>query len=289
MKNPDRVARFDSVSRNKKLSPVERVPYDHAVFKFRPTPRAPFCSSTWVSIHATCPDTCVFKRDAKGKPGGCFIDAEHFTGKAMARLDRAAQARGLQAREAILEEVVLVDGALRRWGWRVPQDGASGRGRDLRLHVGGDTPTAECAAMLARLAARWRASFGGDVWTYTHNWARIPAAAFGRVAVLASVELPKQVRAARRRGYAPALVVERFPNGKRPFVVADTVFIPCPAETVKKTCVECRLCLDTDALRERGQGIAFAVHGDDSALAALALVPLRVGKTSRAVLDTTVA
>jgi hypothetical protein len=120
---------------------------------------------------------------------------------------------------------------------------------------------------------------GGRVWTYTHSWRRIPAHAFWPISTLASCETPDQVKAARRRGYAPALVVEKFPKGKRPFVVAGTKFIPCPAETIGKTCVECRLCLDAD-LRGMGAGIAFQVHGDHAAQATRALVPLKVRRAA---------
>ena len=51
-------------------------------------------------------------------------------------------------------------------------------------------------------------------------------------------------------------MVAKFPDGKRPFDVAGTRFVPCPAETLGKTCVECRLCLDVD-LHAKNLGIAF--------------------------------
>jgi hypothetical protein len=265
--------RFHRESRNKKLSRVEKVPYDHPVYRFRPTPRAPFVSATYVSIESTCSDLCPFKRDEQGRPGGCFIEAEHFTRKMMATLDDGA--RGLAADKVIQLEVQEID---RTWSRGIPQDGARG-GRDLRIHVGGDTPTERSARMLAGAAARWLARGGGAVWSYTHSWRSIPASAFWPISILASVETPGQVLEARARGYAPALVVEDFPNGKLPFEVAGTKFIPCPAETVGTTCVRCRLCL-RDGLFERNYGIAFQVHGADAGAARAALTPLRIRRAA---------
>jgi hypothetical protein len=58
----------------------------------------------------------------------------------------------------------------------------------------------------------------------------------------------------------PAIVVDEFPGEKR-FVKGGVPFIPCPNETRGRTCTECQLCLDDKALKARGVGIAFAVHG----------------------------
>jgi hypothetical protein len=260
-------ARFHRTSANKKLSPVGKLALPHADFKCRPVPRAPFCSSTYVSIEATCSDACPFKRGPNGERGGCFIGADYFTQSAMRKLDAGAEA--LLGREVILQEVEEID---RTWPRGVPQDGARG-GRDLRLHVGGDVPDELSAHFLAGAAAAWRARGGGAVWTYTHSWRSVTAGAFWPISVLASVETPEDVQLARGRGYVPALVVEEFPDGKRPFKVGGTRFIPCPAETLGKTCVECRLCLDAP-LRAMGAGIAFAIHGRDAAAAKSALVQL---------------
>lgn len=263
------VAKLHRASANKKLSPVGKVPYDHPRYRFRPTPRAPFACSTYVSIEATCSDECPFKRGPNGEPGGCFIDADQFMRRSMRLLDEAA--RGREVLAVMRLEASEID---RAWPRGIPQDGARG-GRDLRIHVGGDTPNERGARMLAGAAARWIGRGGGAVWTYTHSWRSIAASSFWPIAVLASVEKPRQVREARSRGYAPALVVEDFPNGKRAFEVEGTRFIPCPAETLGKTCVECRLCLDVD-LVAKGLGIAFKVHGADSAAAVAALTPLRI-------------
>lgn len=270
-------ASFQRASSNRKLARIERVPYPHKDFSFRPTPVAPFCCSTFVSIESTCSDSCAFKRGPNGEPGGCYVDSDSFMRRAMVKLDAAA----IAGADAIADEIALIDGAFTNvtasnpCAPRIPQDGAHG-GRDLRLHVGGDVPNPRAAQDLAGAASRWRDRCGGAVWTYTHGWKRIGREMFGPISVLASVEKPRQIAAARARGYAPALVVDRFPAGKRTFRVAGIDFIPCPAETLKKTCVDCRLCMDDEGLLRRGQGIAFALHGQQAARALPALVPLKI-------------
>ena len=48
-------------SANRKLTHVDEVVYDpNSRFK-RPVARAPYCTTTYVSIEATCPSTCRFK------------------------------------------------------------------------------------------------------------------------------------------------------------------------------------------------------------------------------------
>lgn len=242
-------------SANKKLSPVINVPYDgpaKAAYPHRPTPIQPFCCSTYVSIDATCPSSCKFKRNEDGTPGGCYVDAGKtvFTIK---RLDEESQ--GAHPDEVVVAEADLID---RAWPKGVPQDGDRG-GRDLRLHVGGDTTSADATRFLADAVTRWKARGGGSVWTYTHRWAEIPRDAWGSISVLASVESPAQFAAARKMGYAPALVVSSHPT-RRAQTWEGVKVIPCPAETAGTTCVECRLCLDRP-LFDMKAGISFALHG----------------------------
>lgn len=255
--------RFHRFTRNTKLAPIERVPYDHPHFTHRPVARAPFCSSTYVSIEATCSEACPFKRGEDGSPNGCYVDADSFMHRAMLTLD--AGARGKTGAEVIAEEVAAIDAA---WPRGIPQDGARG-GRDLRLHIGGDVPDEASARALAGAAARWIARGGGRVWTYTHSWRAIAADAWWPISVLASVETPEDADLARQRGYPPAAVVTDFPDGKRLFRFGAGALLPCPAETLGKNCVSCRVCLDGV-----GPGIAFKVHGRDAQVVRAQLVQL---------------
>jgi hypothetical protein len=243
---------MQEASANSKLAPLDHHPHRE---RFRPVPRAPFCSSTYASIAATCPNACPFKG------AGCFADAG-FTRISGERMDRAA--RGLPAIEVVRQEVIAIDRAF--GGDPIPQDGARG-GRDLRLHVGGDCGNATGAAMLARAATRWRERGGGVVWSYTHLWPIVDRDQWGpAISVLASVERAGNFAAARRMGYAPAIVLPELPADGKAFVMEGVRVIPCPAETRKSTCVECRLCLDRDLLK-MGAGIAFGVHGQQAAAA----------------------
>lgn len=251
-------ALFLTTSTNRKLSPVELEP--NTTERLRPVARPPFACSTYVSIRSTCSDVCGFKS------GGCYVRAG-FTAPLAERLD--ATAVGLTDVEVARNEAWLIDsafarrphrGAMRKFT-RIPQDGARG-GRDLRLHVGGDCLTEAGARLLAAAAKRWRHRGGGAVWTYTHSWRVIPRAAWGSISVLASCETPEHVVEARGRGYAPALVVREFPD-RRAFCVSGIVgrVVPCPAEAGERTCVQCRLCFDDQALLERAAVIGFAAHG----------------------------
>lgn len=255
-------ARFHPASANRKLGPVDLVQYPDQP-RPRPTPRAPFVSSTYSSIAATCPDSCAFKSS------GCFA-SEGFTKIAGQKMDAAASGRS--SLEVIREEARLIGKAFRGRG--IPQDGARG-GRDLRLHVGGDVGDARGAEVLGRAAAAWRARGGGSVWTYTHHWRAIPRAAWGkRLQVFASIERVEEIEQAAELGYPAALVVEAFAS-KRAHTVGDRWrIIPCPAETGGATCASCRLCLDRDILGMRAV-IGFAVHGTGSVAAREALVQIR--------------
>jgi hypothetical protein len=244
--------RFVKKSTNGKLAKVERSVGIH----LRPIP--PFVAETSVSIEGTCPDTCPFKRN------GCYADAGLFTHAAVEKMDRAAA--GLSALEIIRREAEAIRRAFR--GGPVPDR------RDLRLHVAGDVRDGEQAALLAKEARRWtRYRGGGRVWGFTHSWRAVPRGSWGGISVLASVERPVDVEEAHSRGYPSAIVVEAFPDGKRAFRLPGTTarIVPCPAETLEKSCVECRLCLNADKLHTMNTAIAFQVHGQQRRAARAAL------------------
>ena len=264
-------AAFIETNFNRKISPVDLVPVPGR--RPRPVARAPFACTTSVSIQATCPDSCTFKTTPEGR-NGCFADAG-FTLARGQRMDAAAQGRdGL---EVVREEAYAIRRAF-GGGW-IPQDGKNRRGRDLRIHVGGDVHSIAGVVTLVKAVFHWLRRGGGAVWTFTHWWREIPRATWGPISVLASVEDEAGVRDAVAAGYAPALVVDRFPDGSRPFRLGGARFIPCPAEVRDTTCVECRLCLDRP-LAQMGLGIAFQVHGPTAQRAADHLVRIRTGKNT---------
>lgn len=232
---------------NRKLAPQRQVRVQGG--RLRNVPVGPHVTSTYVSIQATCPDSCAFKND------GCYAksNAAHLT---MRTLDEAA--RGWSALEVTRAEARAIDGT---WVHGIPQSGARG-GIDLRLHVGGEVSCAQGARELADAAQRWTARGGGLSWSYTHRWATIERRHWGQISVLASVESPEDIERAASRGYAAAIVVSQFDSPKA-FAIGRWRAVPCPAEAGERsTCSSCRLCMHDDRLLERHLVIAFAAHGN---------------------------
>lgn len=254
------LAVFKEISSDRKLSPVDMLPNTTA--RLRPTPRAPFVSSTYVSIKKTCPDACEFKS------GSCYV-LSGFTAQLMRTLDDTAT--HLEADRITLAEATAINESFA--GGMVPQDGAKG-GRDLRLHVGGEVSGPKGAPLLARAAERWRKKrMGGRVWTFTKRWREIDRKLWGdSISVLASVTTAEDAFVAQCRGYVPAIAMRSFASHKafavtgrdfrHPTREVEVKVIPCPHEAgAKVTCSSCRMCLDDGRLRELGVAIGFKAHG----------------------------
>lgn len=254
--SPPKGVSFIPVARNRKLAPVLEIRLPNGRARFRPL--GPFVSSTYVSIQRTCQDSCTFKNG-----NGCFAEAG-YTGPLVRALDESAY--GMSGVGVAREEARAIDAAF--GSGPVPRDGGKYGtvGRDLRLHISGDAFNTESALVLAGAALRWRERGGGVVWAYTHSWRVIPVEAWGSIQVLASCETPEGVAEARERGYAAALVVRDFRGARRAYSVPELAgkILPCPAETGEITCVQCRLCFDTEGLRKRGLAIGFSAHGRDA-------------------------
>lgn len=236
----------------RKFGPVVHEPNPGSGFGIKLIPQPPYTAATYAPIEQTCPSDCMFKAPNEAGVRPCYADAG-FTRGAVRKLE--GQAVGMTPLQIARSEARAVD---RLFPQGVPQDGARG-GRDLRLHVSGDVTGIRAAAALAGAAARWRERGGGSVWTYTHAWRFVERSAWGKIAVLASVESVRDIGKARNRGYASALVVAQHESEKA-WPAAGTKVVPCPYETRKVTCSACRLCLDRDLL-QLGITVAFAAHG----------------------------
>ena len=201
--------------------------------------------ATYASIKRTCPDTCGLK-DA-----GCYAKTS-YTGIVVSRMDsRARQSTPLQVARA---EAKAIDDAYK--GGQVPA------GRDLRLHVSGDSRTVKGTRVISAAISRWKQRGGGTAWSYTHAWRHVPRSVWDSVSVLGSIDKPEESAQARAQGYAPALVVGTHPTDKAYKVAgSDTTYIPCPQQTRGVPCVQCRLCMRADWLFNNNKGIAFAAHG----------------------------
>jgi hypothetical protein len=132
--------------------------------------------------------------------------------------------------------------------------------RPLRLHIVGDWPITAAAKIGAKATDQYIAK-GQPVWKYTHAWRNVAREAFGDMSILASCETTDQVKHARARGFAAAVVVDRFETHKK-YIVGGEQVIPCPAQTERtKDCTSCRLCWDGEARLRAGVSIAFEAHG----------------------------
>jgi transposase-like protein len=186
-------------------------------------------AATTYAAQTSCPTGCPFFDG-----GGCYAEAGSIGKFLTAPLNAAAKARAHTA----------VDVA------RVVS------GRVLRLHTVGDCASDEAARIVAAAAERYQARGGGAVWTYTHAWRQVLRGSWGQVSVLASCETAADVREARARGYATALVVEEFSREQRHQLgpdagnAAGADILPCPQQTSKRTCTDCRLCFDDKKLHQ---------------------------------------
>lgn len=199
------------------------------------------------ATQASCPPSCPLMGS------GCYAESGHVAmvtrraADAAAAWERTAK-RAVRPVDIARLEAMAIDALV--------------SGLPLRLHVVGDARTPAAARILAAACDRYRRRTGAmTAWTYTHAWRDVPRAAWGRVSVLASVESTRDAAAARRQGYAPAVVVDAHPADGRAWERDGVTWIPCPQQTRGVQCTACRLCWDADGLYERRHGIAFAAHG----------------------------
>jgi hypothetical protein len=253
---------FARTAATQKLSTIYMDPVP-GLRKFRPEPTKPYVCATYVSISATCPNSCVFKDN------GCFAQ-NGFIRRITRPLDEQVKEAQITGLEVAKNEASLMDRAFAgRWARhhnRIPRDGARG-GRDLRLHVGGDVSGSDAVVVLAAAARRWIKRGGGDVWTYTHRWRDIPVELWGPIRVWASTETVAEALEAKSLGYRASMTLDQGFSITRRHNFADrsakdqVEVIPCPWETRRVPCNRCRLCL-----RENIPGnpvIGFKVHGNE--------------------------
>lgn len=201
--------------------------------------------ATYASIESSCPSSCSLKEK------GCYAQLS-FVGMQVRRLDREAD--GTSALQVARAEAKAIDDSYR--GGDVP------KGRDLRIHVAGDSRTIAGTKLINNAIGRWKKRGGGSAWSYTHCWKSIPRAEWNNVSILASVASIDEVAEARQQGYAPAIVVPEHTTDKAYLLEgSDVKWIPCPAQTRDVGCSDCRLCFNADRLYNTNMGISFAAHG----------------------------
>ena len=201
--------------------------------------------ATYVSIKSSCPKDCPLMDE------GCYAQIA-YVGITVHRLDD--EAKNLSALKTARQEAHAIDIAY--GGGPIPYN------RDLRLHVSGDSRTIQGTRIINSAIKRWQTRGGNDCWSYTHAWKHVPRNIWSNVSILASVSSTKEVSAAHKQGYAPAIVVDSHPSDKTYTLKgSDVKWIPCPNQTKDVACSDCRLCFNADRLFNEGYGIAFAAHG----------------------------
>lgn len=182
------------------------------------------------------------------KGNGCYAQ-QGYLGFMVARMNRYVTETGLDTIAIAEAEAEAIDGL----NTNLP----------LRLHVAGDCSDDVSAQVVSRAAERYMRRNRNSAWTYTHAWRNVSRESWGRVSVLASCETAQDALQASQAGYAPALVVSEYPNGRRAWKIeTGQTAIPCPQTTgAALNCASCRLCWDDSKLRERNAVIAFEAHG----------------------------
>jgi len=194
--------------------------------------------SATYSSQNSCPKSCPLRGE------GCYAESS----KAGITTRRVNQGTAKTPLAIAREEALAIDtltGAL-----------------DLRVHVVGDCKTPAAAKLVAAAMARHRRKQGRRAWTYTHAWREVPRKAWLGESVLASCDSPDQVREANARGYAAAIVLDKFASEKAYTTEEGLRIVPCPNQTSRGlTCLECGICMNADALFQRGFTVGFEAHG----------------------------
>jgi hypothetical protein len=186
--------------------------------------------------------------DCPLRNNGCYAQDGHV-GMMTRRMDAHVREAGLSQQDIADAEALAIDGI---WS-----------GLPLRIHVSGDCDSNETAQTVSGAADRYSKRNGQPTWTYTHSWRKVARKSWGQVSVLASCETPDEAVEARAQGYAPAIVVDAFPDGKKAWDLGNGLkAMPCPEQSgAALSCVDCKLCWNDEKLQKRNLAIAFAIHG----------------------------
>ena len=202
-------------------------------------------SATYASQNS-CPDDCPFYRN------GCYAEFGP-TGIHTRKISSSHIVSSIEIAKAEAEAI----------------RGLSGR-FDLRVHVVGDCADDDSANIVSTAMAEHKAKHDCEAWTYTHAWRDVSSRSWNNQNVLASVESIADIKKARRREYAAAIVVAKFKSDKL-YIEDGEKLLPCPNQTRGVQCVDCRLCMKTEHLRNNDISIAFEAHGAGEKKVRLAL------------------
>jgi len=210
----------------------------------------------------TCPNDCPFLGS------GCYAESGN-TAFTTRRINKIAKAW-----VAIFGKAATIRRIINAYVKRID---ALDPVRDFRHAVVGDCPDRRSASKVGRAMVRYQKRamrlYGAVVsaWAFAHGWRTILEKYWYGANVIASCETTADIRLARSRGYATAIVVDRF-KSDRAYQLDGHTIVPCPAQTQHVPCVKCRLCLDVSRLKRAEITIGFATHGSGAGLADQALM-----------------
>lgn len=228
-------------------------------------------SATTYANNLSCPTAANSSRACPFLGSGCYAEYGN-TNWTRLRVNKAAKAASPTPDQIAEDEALeitkkIVEPVQKKGGAFLP----------LRLHVVGDCVTDKAARTLAE-AVKPILDKGVPVWTYTHAWRDVSRSSWGGVSVLASCETVEDTKRAMGKGYATAMVVEKFPGPQR-FEQDGVKIQPCPNEAVSKDikcsggegAKACRLCFNDKRLLSEKTVIAFDAHsgGKKKVVAAL--------------------
>ncbi len=197
--------------------------------------------SATYATQATCPTSCKLRGEI------CYAE-NGFTGFTTRRLNRQAAANPMHVNAIAKLEANAIETL-------------SGK-RPLRVHVVGDCSTNKAAKLISNAAAKHTAKHGQKAWSYTHAWREVKRESWGTMSIFASCESVKEIKRARRRGFATAVVVQAFKQDSA-YVDNGEKLIPCPVQTGKSaSCSTCQLCMKSDVLFAAKASIAFRPEGN---------------------------
>lgn len=170
-------------------------------------------ATTYAAINPTCPTSCLQRGVS------CYAETSNNIRPIVLLLEHIARELDHDDVEVARDEARAIDASF-PLGIRVPTD--------LRIHTVGDARKPESVRALAAAAGRWldRSAWTKNpkyravakktppaAWSYTHGFHEHHRSDWGRVSVLASVSVPKDIEEARQRGFAPTCVVPSHTYG----------------------------------------------------------------------------
>jgi hypothetical protein len=199
---------------------------------------------TWNS-QVTCPSYCPFKPyiDPAGQPvnGPCYANQGHaaFTTR---KVNASSVTDALAITKACMKEVR-----------RVIFPRTKRERLNMRMDIVGDTPSDACAKVKGQTMKDYEAltlSEGNPkkAYVYFHSWPDVSLESWKGASVLASCETTEQVRQAKAKGYACALVVDKLQSDKV-YSIDGVKGFPCVYATRGITCDDCGMCLESERLK----------------------------------------